>query len=401
MPREAIRPSLALARLLRDRRRQLGLSTREISARTAELGQPIPASTLTRIEQGKTDPGVRRLVQLLRIYEISPEQMADLVEVAESAPSIKPSESLRAVFDRALGLAKAGEIRRALGLLMAVRERTESGGREADLRQRTMLAIAIAARDLGQERVARTVLDELLCEVLPPALAPSVLLTASTVWLSLGSISAAAGLLREAEARYPKTDVLGAAFVQHQWAEIRLEEGNAGEALAALDDAIALYERTANLEHQARARLLRITILEQLGRTRDALAEARAVRSFAQKRGLKQSAAIALVREGRVLFRLSELDAAETALRCGLGEAVILGHRGLEFLAHYYLWRILVQTGDRQRARLEFHAARYYSRFVDERTPEAADMKSHDRKGVDHDLPLRARTKRKAPPRRR
>ncbi len=401
MPREVIRPSLALARLLRDRRQQLGLTTREISARTAERGDAIPPSTLTRIEQGKTDPGVRRLVQLLRIYEISPEQMADLVDVAETAPPIKPSEPLQSVFDRALELAKAGDIRRALGLLLAVRERTESAERDADLRQRAMLATAIAARELGQHRTARTALDALLCEPLPPTLAPSVLLTASTVWLGLGSIPAAAAFLREAEARYPASDVLGAGLVKHQWAEIRLEEGRGAEALAAVDDAIARYERAANVEHQARARLLRITIFEQMARVQDALNEARAVRSFAQSRGLTQSAAVALLREGRLLFRLGDLGAAESALRNALGEAVILGHRGLEFLAHYHLWRILVQSGDEQRARLEFHAARYYARFVDERTPEAADIHNQERKRGHHGISSRARQKRKAPSRRR
>ncbi len=72
----AVRTSPSVSRLLRRKREELGLSLRAVEQKLAEQGERFPASTLSRIEQGKLDPGVRRLHQLLRLYKIPPHLVA-------------------------------------------------------------------------------------------------------------------------------------------------------------------------------------------------------------------------------------------------------------------------------------------------------------------------------------
>ena len=81
----ALKPSLAIGRLLREKRKERQLTLREVSERMAERGGRIPISTLVRIEQGKLDPGVRRLHALLRFYDVPPHLVADLVELEDLA----------------------------------------------------------------------------------------------------------------------------------------------------------------------------------------------------------------------------------------------------------------------------------------------------------------------------
>ena len=61
MPRKPLETSPVLAAFLRDRRKDRRLSLRDVERRTGEDGRPIPFSTLSRIESGAIDPGVRRL----------------------------------------------------------------------------------------------------------------------------------------------------------------------------------------------------------------------------------------------------------------------------------------------------------------------------------------------------
>ena len=65
-----MKPAVSVGRLLRRKRKDLRLTLREVSERMAERGDRIHVSTLVRVEQGKLDPGVRRLHLLLRLYDV-------------------------------------------------------------------------------------------------------------------------------------------------------------------------------------------------------------------------------------------------------------------------------------------------------------------------------------------
>jgi hypothetical protein len=47
----------------------------------------------------------------------------------------------------------------------------------------------------------------------------------------------------------------------------------------------------------------------------------------------------------------------------------------VEFYAHHGLWKAYDALGDRERADLEFQAARYYVRFIDEISAEADEVR--------------------------
>jgi hypothetical protein len=54
---------------------------------------------------------------------------------------------------------------------------------------------------------------------------------------------------------------------------------------------------------------------------------------------------------------------------------VQLGDANAQFFAHYHLWKAHRSMGDNDRAALEFNAAGYFVRFVDEVTAEVDEVK--------------------------
>lgn len=77
-----VQPPPGLGELLRLTRRKLGLTLREVCKRLAERGEQLPPSTLSRIEQGKLDPSVRRLFLLLELYDVPAFVASELVKQA-------------------------------------------------------------------------------------------------------------------------------------------------------------------------------------------------------------------------------------------------------------------------------------------------------------------------------
>src|SRR5262245_21964846 len=108
MPAGSVRPSAALGRLLRERRTTLRLSLSEVSRRLAATGSPVPHSTLVRIEQGRLDPGVRRLHQLLRLYEIPPHLVADVVELEDMASRERVEGSVEQLYKQGIDAWRRG-----------------------------------------------------------------------------------------------------------------------------------------------------------------------------------------------------------------------------------------------------------------------------------------------------
>ena len=121
----AIRPLPAVGQLLRKKRQELKLSLQSVSERLSAQGHRIPPSTLGRIEQGRLDPGVRRLYLLLDLYSIPPHLVSDLVEVetlAGTPPILVPDHDLQALHDQGLEHWKKGNVAEGLAYLFAVRE---------------------------------------------------------------------------------------------------------------------------------------------------------------------------------------------------------------------------------------------------------------------------------------
>src|SRR5262245_32661425 len=123
MPSKPLEASPAMARLLRERRRELGLTLRDVQKLTQESGKPIPHSTLARIESGRLDPGVRRLQDRLRLYRLPRQAAGDLLDLEAMAGAVPFERDPIKLRDQAIAAWHAGRVAEALACFFEFRER--------------------------------------------------------------------------------------------------------------------------------------------------------------------------------------------------------------------------------------------------------------------------------------
>ena len=379
-------PSRAVGDLLRTRRRALGLTLGQVSKKLVDGGHHVPVSSLSLIEMGRSDPGIFRLHQLLRLYEVPANLVANLIEMEELSGAVPtsrdPDKLRRDGFDHW----KNGDIGRGLAHLMALRELAPTDESLRSNRQEAILDFSIAAAGLGRLLLAREILSDLLCEPLDPKLVTRVLLQSATVWTLSGAPDAAMGFLREAEARADRSDAATIAWLHHAQARALVDRGRLRDAEARVQKAIVGYRRAKDTYGEGRVRLLRVHIAEARRDMASGLRLARAARAFALRHGHRALAGMALVRTGRIYVNAGKHEPAVSALRTALHEFTRTGDPHGRFLAHYWLSVAYDESGDRDRARFEAQSATHFSGFVDKRScPEARDMRALRALGRDDD----------------
>ena len=371
----ALKPSLAIGRLLREKRKERRLTLREVSERMAERGGRIPISTLVRIEQGKLDPGVRRLHALLRFYDVPPHLVADLVELEDLAVEQPATGDLDTLFRNGLEYWKRGDIGQGLAHLMAVREFLPRDDSSKILRQKATISFAVAARNLGKYRLAKQIIDDLLCEPPDPQLLVRALVLAASLWRGLGSIEVALALVDRAELHVAPNDRKTAAWVNHQKAKLLLDVGKPEEAKPALELSLDTYRNLNDTYGYAKALILRGEVLEACGCVEDALSSAREAIRWSTEHDHERLITIGELEVGRLLAASGSIEGGIELIRKGLGRAVLIGDKNAEFLAHYRLWKAYETYGDRERARFELESARHFVRFVDDYSPEVVEVR--------------------------
>lgn len=263
----ALRPSVAVGRLLRDERKRRGLTLRAVSEAMTKRGERIPTSTLARIEQGKLDPGVRRLHFLMEFYEVSPELVADLVQLERVTVNVPEGKTLEELHEEGLRLWQNGDVSQGLAHLLAVRDHDARDDATRKLRQTVILDLASAAHDLGKGRLMRRVVDELLCEPPVRSLVPGVLLLAARLWRERGSTETALGLMHEAADCIDPGDHARLARVLYERAEVLLSAGRLSDADAAAESAAAhrraLGDRAGELRAKDLVKRVRAAGLDQ------------------------------------------------------------------------------------------------------------------------------------------
>jgi len=370
-------PSRAVGDLLRSRRRALGLTLGDVSRKLVEGGHPVPVSSLSLIEMGRSDPGVFRLHQLLRLYEVPAYLVANLIEMEELSGAVPTSRDPEKLRRDGLEHWKTGDIGRALAHLMALRELAPTDEALRAKRQEAILDFSIAAASLGRLLLAREILSDLLCEPPDQRLLARVLLQAATVWSRSGARDAAMGFLREAEVQADKSDVATIAWLHHAQAAAHVVRGRLRDAETRVRQAIAGYRRSKDTYGEARARLLRVQIAEARRDTVSGLRLASEARRFASRHGHRALAGMALVRSGRLYVHAGKNAPAVRVLRAALAELARIGDPHGRFLAHYWLSVAYAELGEHDRARFEAQAATHFSGFVDKRScPEARDMRA-------------------------
>src|SRR5258705_11960987 len=100
MPAKAIALSRSVGDLLRHRRRHLGYTLREVERLTSAQGNLIPFSTLARIEQGRLDPGLKRLHALLKLYGLPIQAAGDLLDMEAVAGTVAATGDFASLQDR-------------------------------------------------------------------------------------------------------------------------------------------------------------------------------------------------------------------------------------------------------------------------------------------------------------
>jgi len=371
----ALKPSAAVGRLLRQRRKELRLTLREVSERMAEIGEPFPTSTLVRVEQGKLDPGVRRLHLLLRLYNVPAHLVSDLVELEELAVPEPAGKDLEALFKDGIEHWKQGNIGQALSHLFAIRQHVPVDDESRLMRQTATHAFAMAARDLGKLRLARQLVDDLLCEPPEPGLMARVLILASTLWNRQGSVEMALALIRRAADHLQPGDHRERAWVMHQEATLLVAVGDAREALLLLDRVARLYRRLKDPHGEIQAMIVRVSAHEAAGDQSAAISCARRVIRMAERHKQALLGLSGRLELGRLLVASGSTEKGLEELRKVLSEAVLLEDRIAEFYAHYHLWKAYQLMGQREPTKFEFQAAAHFVQFIDEPSPEAEEVR--------------------------
>lgn len=373
------------------------LSLREVSGRLKERGSTIPVSTLARIEQGKHDPGIRRLHQLLRLYRIPPQLAADLVELEDLATEQPLGRDLGVLYQEGLEHWRAGDYAKGLAYLFAVRQYVPFDDASKLLRQRATLVFAIQARTLGKFRLAREIVDDLLCEPPDPSIQVNVFVLAASVWQRLGSLEMARALVGHAERwleERGETSTQQAAWVYHQKAKVLLASGRIEDANETLDRAIALFSVLGDTVGEGLAHISRVGTREATGDLEEAHARTEEAIAFGEHHGHPQIAVLGVIELGRLSIRTGRVTEGVKTLEQALSRALAIGDRHVEFLAHYHLWKAFTGMPNLDRARVEFEAAKYFVRFTDESSPEADEVRELIDKGGIHEITGARRTRR-------
>ncbi len=373
----ALRPSVKVGALLRNRRKELSLTLRDVSRQMQGKGEPLPISTLVRIEQGKLDPGVRRLHLLLRIYETPAHLVSDLVELEQMAVEEPEDKSLQALLEDGMAHWRNGELGAGLAHLMAIRVYKPQDKKSRILKQKACIAFSALARELGKLKLAKLLLDDLFLEPVDQSLAATALIQSSVVWESLGSLEMGLATVRQAAEHISRSDHEMHAQVFHQEAKLYLKQHRAAAALKAVDNAIKRYRQARNANGEARASIVKIDIQEALGDLEAANRTARATIRNAEAHELRLVAASARYHLGRLLVIRGLTEEGVEELRAAQAEAMLLEAKIIQFHTHFYLWKVYVQEGDDQRARFELHSARHFLEFIDSTTEAAKELRQY------------------------
>src|SRR5882762_2668040 len=155
MPAKAIALSPSVGELLRDRRQRLGYTLREVERLTSARGNLIPFSTLARIEQGRLDPGLKRLHALLQLYGLPIQAAGDLLDMEAIAGRVSVEGDLSSLRERGVKAWQNGDLPTALACYLAVRRRANDPSVDRSVRHESILSFAVMAAKLGKDHIAR------------------------------------------------------------------------------------------------------------------------------------------------------------------------------------------------------------------------------------------------------
>ncbi|MFN7967161.1 MAG: helix-turn-helix transcriptional regulator [Acidobacteriota bacterium] len=334
MPREAILPSPALARFLREQRLNLGLTLHEVQDRTNQAGLGISPSVIARIEEGQVEPGIPRTQVLFKAYGLPLSLLADLMECDEVGELPPPRLDATTLLERALLLFDSGNRGGALAHLLALRLSREGETREAHaLRLRAVVVLAVAFQRSGNLSLSKRVLDDVITN--PPAdetLLREALIALGECWWLMGSAEMGLALLDRAAAH------TGGATEQ----DLRTLQLSRINALLAAGD-LAEAERVATITADETKMHDEVEIALMHGIAW--LAATRAGRTPSWRRTSSHLAqAVLTATRARAALDACDLDSAVALSKKAVAEADLVDDPRVGLMAYGTLWCVAVQA---------------------------------------------------------
>jgi len=366
--------SLIVAKTLRERRLQLGFSLRLVSREAARHGQVIPAPTLQKIEAGKADPGLLRLRALVKIYNLSFDYLAELLELEAAGTDVPSGVALDQLLRDGIAAFQKGDVAKGLSCVLGVRY-ASVGAADRLVRQKAMLSFAIMVRQMGMLTLSLRLTEELLREGPRPEVLVNVLIHAAAVWHELGCVEAALAFADRAAVHLQPGDDRAWGWVHGQRAHCLAQLGEIQGGLEAANKAIEYFVRAADVQHQAKYRLLVARLLHRAGEHEQALSSAKDVLAMAERERYRIMEAEAWLLIGEIEQVRGGASAAQPPVHRAFAIAVDMDDRELRFRCHYRMWKLAEALGQVERARMEREAALYFVTFVETGSPEAAEAR--------------------------
>jgi len=377
MPAKAIALSTSVGRLLRDRRRRLGYTLREVEGLTAAQGNLIPFSTLARIEQGRLDPGLKRLHALLQLYGLPIQAAGDLLDIEAIAGTVAVKGDFATLRERGVKSWQSGDLPTALACYLAIRRHADERGPDRAVRHESILSFAVMAAKLGKHHIARQILDDLFLDKPERPMLLRVFIQAAGTWQALGSTDVALAHLYGAEQLVDPGDDRGRGWILHLRASIQIDRGAFDEASANLDEAARVYDKAGRPYDRALALVMMARLEVERGDPASAIRAARRASAFAARKDFDRVHALALIQEARAHLLAAKADRALTVLTRVLAETIAASDNVIRFYSHFYLSKAYASLGDSLRSRVEFEQAGYFVRFVDQASKETSEVRGH------------------------
>ena len=364
----AVQPSAWVANLLRERRRDLKFTLRDVETKAKAMGDLIPFTLVARVEKGLVDPGFRRMNLLLRIYQLPTQTAADLADLEQLGGDLPVNPE--GTYEEGIEAWKSGDLRKGMAYLLALAKK-DSGDRLS--RQKAVLGLAVAAAGMSKYHLALHILEQLLLEPPEPTLLLNVLLQAGACWHRRGSLEMAVALFDRAEgyAKTPKEH----AWICHNRAAMFVTFRDFSAAERELGRALDFYRAAKDTSNESRARGVLVRLNVERGDLESALSAARDAQSYAEKHGHGRLLIMRRIDEGGILHRMGATAAAIPILQDALGRATSAQDDVCQFHAHYHLWKAFAAQGETARANFELNSAQFHLRSLDETTSEAEEVR--------------------------
>lgn len=377
MPAKAIALSRSVGNLLRHQRQRLGYTLREVERLTSDQGSLIPFSTLARIEQGRLDPGLKRLHALLLLYGLPIQSAGDLLDLERIAGSVPVKGDYVTLRERASEAWQSGDLPTAVAYFLAMRHRSDENESDRDMRHESILHFAITAAKLGKHHIARHLLDDLVLDKPARPLLFKILMQSASNWQSLGSAEVALALLGGAESLAEPNDFRGRGWILHLRASIQIDLGAFDEARANLVEAARALQK-AKRPYDRSLALVAIARLEvERGDAATARRAARQAAKFASVKRFPRVHALAAIQEARALLLAGKAARARTVLTRVLAAKVATSDNLVRFYAHFYLSKAHASLGETLPSEIELAQAKHFLKFVDQASKEASEVRGH------------------------